>query len=614
MGARLLDIVLDRGNGQPPQKLTLQPGHNLLLSGSQEAPGIFSRALLNTFFPVSGRSVPPSAVAEISRFGLTLESGPEIYRYALDCRAQGISLARRKAGESAFAAVSQAPDFVERVSRYTLHFPTLELYRELFVFALGRPASEAGTPSPEVADYFSGLAGESEESQDDHQRLSELLALQRRYEDLVRLERSQIEKQGALFKIEEAKTKLQELSESLRQAKAEYAQYAPFDEIKGLPADFPAAVQEYKVLQVRREDELRQLDERAEKLMRQALVEMPRPLPRHPVFWGGIGGLLGTLALASSYAQLRLPLLPVGIACTALSAYHLVVYLLKRDNTATLREAIHTLEQEKRELLKKYAAEKPALQTLMDQFSLRDPEEVLGLLRERKQALAQVDEAAAELEKAGAATDRALLEKDQARLTLELAALDKRMAELSMKNSGQDPAMVQQEIEALQERLGMTDLAVTGAGASRLAGKGPFERLVVAAALLLAMKPSELAKRVKPALDANLQWLSGKQYGELLWEGATPAAVRRGGQTVPLAQLDGAAASLVFFALRFTLLQGIGQKQPLPVIVHAEENPELPLPPAAITRALAHLSKSIQVLHPTADPRFREGAGPVLTF
>jgi hypothetical protein len=597
LAPRIIDIVLDR-EGVAPQKIHCQSGYNVLLTPAAGGAAPLSEAVPSLLFPQSaGRRPAPAAEGSLRRCGLTLVDGPALFRYALDCRSGTISLGRKKEEETAFAELSTDAAVIEKVSRHTLRFPALDCYRELFLFVLGPP--RAGAVSEE---FFGGL--KSAAAAGDAERLQKLEGELTKLEQVTQLERIQVEQQAQLFKVEERRLRYRDLARQLQKAKEGYAPYAAWDTVKDLPADIEAAAGAYGIALEKLTDERRELDRRAEQLMSEALSAVARPLLRQPVFLAALGGIVLSFVLGTSYPALRLPGLGGGFLALIGAAYLAIQHFINRDKTGIYQEALRTLEEEKKALGQKLEQETLPLRTLMQKFSLTQPPDLIDIHRERRAALAQIQEEAAALEKFKSENDPAALDREHGALTQELGQLERQLADLSLSGMTQDGVGLRREVAGLRDRLD----GGTGA-AGQWGGLSPYDRLIAAAAAALGLPREPVAKGLANGLNINLAWLSNRFLTQALFRDGLLVEVMRGdSRRAPVGQLNEAEAFLLYFALRLTLLQGLSARLALPVVVEADRLGFKQLDVALIAKALAHLGKSMQIIHPTSDSRFKDSA------
>jgi len=487
-----------------------------------------------------------------------------------------------------------------------------------------------GMPGGEMLGEDDGMSWEEKEK-----RLEKLKAELGRVKEVEELHFELDGYQAKVFELQKEKEKVLSIDKELKELEEGLSKYRFFT---NLPENIDQRIAQYNSLESNRGKELEGIDEK----MADLDAEL-RALEAEPKFYQrltfkiGLGllvvGILGIIV--SSFLELKwLSTIGVLIApALLLLGITLWQFLNQEGKKGELRTNLKNLEEQRRRVIKEYEVKGALVKKLLEKTDCSDTEELNEMLNNYRELEARRDELSRKKKEL-------LLELDWERLNKEEAELKGKISELETKlkkfaGIGLDINEMRREIETLErslerarqlgliakkEEAGVSELKVEPGKTQVVSALDRselffWERIFDSGARLLGVEVEQLWSQTLGRANLYLQTLSGKRYLEIN-KREKKLFVRRSEveKELELNEAGTKSFDLVFFSLKFALLELVLQKYPLPMIlddpyVLLDENSAV-----AVGKILKRLSANSQVVLFSSQRLFAREASQALAL
>jgi energy-coupling factor transporter ATP-binding protein EcfA2 len=471
-----------------------------------------------------------------------------------------------------------------------------------------------------------------EEIKDKEKNLEQL---KEEYEKARELEDFQFEVDGLqakIFEIESKRKNVDKIDAAINQANEILSSYALF---RNLPENIDERLERYNHLTEMQAREIESMDDKA-----RFIDEDLYSLQQKPLFYKtslfNLGIVLCVAGLLSIFLKNYIELLKI-VAFALLPGVGIIGYLIwqhlsLQGQIEEVKKRVQEFETQRQNIIKKFEVEGAVIKKLFEQADT----ESTDALKEKIEKYKQTEQKAKNLERR---KREMMIELDWDNLKKEESDLREKIVNLEEKIRSypplsMEPNEMKREIKELEEFLekvkprsqsagtSVPDLSSPGAPApqpesrpsdpgstrmsedvpaSLLAGTsaaGAYQRMLAAAGTLLGVERVKLVEHISSRFQLYLQALTNKRYqkAEFETDGSIRLVTGERGIEARLEQLSPAARDALYFALQFTLLEILVQKNPLPLIlddpyIHLDEVRQ-----QVASQALKRLSEKTQVI------------------
>jgi len=487
-----------------------------------------------------------------------------------------------------------------------------------------------GMPGGEMLGEDDGMSWEEKEK-----RLEKLKAELGRVKEVEELHFELDGYQAKVFELQKEKEKVLSIDKELKELEEGLSKYRFFI---NLPENIDQRITQYNSLESNRAKELEGIDEKMADLDAElrALEAEPKFFQRL-TFKIGLGllavGILGIIV--SSFLELKwVSTLGILIApALILLGIALWQFLTQEGKKSELRENLKRLEEQRRRVIKEYEVKGALVKKLLEKTDCSDTEELGEMLNNYRELEARRDELSRKKKELFLELDWERLNKEEAELKGKISELEAKLKKFA--GIGLDINEMRREIETLERslerarQLGLIgkkeEEKVSGlvvepgktqvVSALDRSGLVFWERIFDSGARLLELELEQLWSQTLSRANLYLQALSGRRYLEInKREGKIFIRMSEVEKELELSEAGTKSFDLVFFSLKFALLELVLQKYPLPMIlddpyVLLDENSAL-----AVGKILKRLSANSQVVLFSSQRLFAREASQALAL
>ncbi|ATB33391.1 ATP-binding protein [Melittangium boletus] len=408
-----------------------------------------------------------------------------------------------------------------------------------------------------------------------------------------------------VFNLEQKLSSTEGLKEKLREAEALW-NAEPTPEKMGLPADIVARAERYGRVLARRDEALARL--LADKdLADEEAARLPdiQPLVRNRNFWIAVaaGLLFFGVSLFLSKGARYVALLDVpAFGFAAVLALRYVEELQEKDRVDRRGEMFIAREKK---ITEEFEAEAGPVRRALDIFDVDTPKDIPPRLQRREQLGAEVAQLRAQL--VSLEKHPEFIEAGE-QLPIIRQQIELLNAKIEQKGTFvRDMREVERELSRLKESIALARNPQAMAGSPGVEASSGPEPLEDPSPLLLGLAGDVLATDLHAVAgvmrERCVQYFSAlteRRYVGVEWDkdGRT-SVVGASGRRQPLSELPPREVDLFFLSLRLTLVEKLGTRLKLPLVVEdaflGVDESRLPL----LARMLKHLGTLTQVLHVT---------------
>jgi len=447
--------------------------------------------------------------------------------------------------------------------------------------------------------------------------------------------------QSKIFEISKQKEKVKKFDEEIKRLDEELEKYRFF---RNLPENIEQRIEVFDSLQENKGKDLDGLDAR----LAEADDEI-RILESQPKFYemmifkvgAGIagGGILGMILNGIDLLLfLRLFFGFLIVAGLGAIGYNFWQYFTRLNKISELKAGLKMMEERRKTTAKDYEVKGAIVKRLLEQTQCDHTEELKEMLLNFQSLENQRTDANRKKKELLIELDWDKLTRDELELKVKISELEQKLKGMAV--GGIDANETRREIERLEQTLNRArqlgilsskprapaSATTASPGAQKDMGKTqmvasagralPFwDRLLESGARTLGMKSDELFKQASARANIYLQAFSGKKYQEFRKQ-ADSIMVRLAdiNQEMDLKEVGKTGMDLVYFSLKFALLEMLAAKFPFPIII---DEPYLSLDEAratAVAKTLKRLSQKTQVIALTSSKLFVKEADNALSL
>jgi len=480
-----------------------------------------------------------------------------------------------------------------------------------------------GMPGAELLEEDDGLSWEDKEK-----RLEELKQELERVKEMEDIQFELDGYQGKLFELEKEKEKVKKIDQQIEKLDKELEKYKFF---RNLPENIDQRIAQYDSLQANRGKDIDAIDQKLADLEDELrFLEAQPKFYQKGLFKGGVALLvLGILGLVlpgiigiKALQNLGLLLIP------ALVMIFIVFWKFFSEQTkmADLRDKIAQLEEQRKNTLRDYEVKGAIVKKLLEQTKCDNTEELKEMLDTYRNLEAQKLELTKKKKELMIELDWDKLNEQERELKLKIKELEEKLK--GFAGLGMDPNELRREIERLENSLERArKLGLISGGKEQPeqeAQPASLEQIITASFWdillekgggIFGLGAEQIYEKIKPRINLYLQAFSSNRYQEVRKEGEDLLVlVRELEQEVSVNQLAGTALDLIYFSLKFALLEIIMQKYQLPLIFDEPFQLMDQSRKTALAKSLKRFAGKSQVILFSSDKIFSQVADQALSL
>jgi len=479
-----------------------------------------------------------------------------------------------------------------------------------------------GMPGAEMLGQDDGMNWEEKEK-----KLEKLKSELVRIKEMEEIQFEMDGLQSKVFELSREKDKIKKIEDEVKKLDEELDKYRFF---RNLPENLEQRITQYDSLQENKGKDLDALDQKlADKDDEIRYLEFMPKFHQVNLFKAGMGvmgaGILGVILgsiLSAGVLQALQPFFGVVIVAGIVMALIPVwKFFVNSNKIAELRAAVKKLEDQRRTTAKDYEVKGAIVKRLLDQTRCDHTDELKEMYDTFKALDTKKNELSRKKKELIIELDLDRLNKEDLELQGKISALEQKLKGFAAL--GMDPNEVRREIERLEQTLNRArQLGLIAARPQPAAQAGPaatrpkadagstqmldavkrsqmpfWERVLESAGRILGFKTDDLLGQISAKANLYLQALSAKKYESLRKEsGKLLVRVGEMNQEIELPELGGPGFDIVYFSLKFAILELLSQKFQFPLIL---DDPYLYLDEsrlAAVAKTLKRLSQKAQII------------------
>ena len=582
---RLIELLLEGAPGTAGvAKFPFQPGLNPWKQKGPFRLGVLVDVLATLFYPSLGQS-DPLGPGKIRRAGVTFEVKGTVYRLVRDFVSRRLFLSQLEPGTTnAFRDLSTETRFITEALTRSAKIPSHAVFRELLVAQPGR----ADLEKPDAS-----IVSEEPAYSDPGKRLADLKTERDSLKQGIALEERVDELHGRLFKIEEQLARLESPRAALQTALTEYEPYKVYDAPGVVTPQLVSKLKEYPDAINRKEEEIKDLEEKARQWTVALARLSDRPIWSEPIAIGGTAAALAGIVVMNvcrSWMPFTVTLLTIGaILVAGLGLYR---GFKRVERFRELHGKLQGAEAEKAGVEKRFEIEATAVKKLFAAVRENDVVEIEKALARREAVRATVDVARKDLEEIETDVGEASLADEKGRLRKEISETQKRLSDTPP--ASMDPVTLDRQIKELERRSGMRPEATVTAST---ASTDEINRLVALTAETLAVSVPDLLSRVQQGLAVNISAMTEQRFrGIQVRDGRITGFRDASGSGVSWDEADPVTRAELRFAAQFTFWQVLATQRSLPLFLDLLSYPA----PESLTKysisAARHVARRAQMI------------------
>lgn len=619
-----------------PRKITFNKGLNVVLGGAGTGKSSIAAVIGQLLFT----STSPEVRAGLrtspqgpSRAGISFRHGEETFRKVEDFAQGVVSLSKLNAQNNTYAPMSQDLAAINAFFNDELKAPGWEIYRILYTTVLEEfPSAHASVVTPSISGR-----GQAQAFSDPQALLREIQSLRKLHGDALKIKQLQFEIDGmhkAIFECQDVMKAADSISKKLEAIKQEASNLPPLPE---LPDDLEARAEAFEKAHKRLEHDIPQLEQEMRDLNEQVPFVTPTPPQQNMRMIGGVVFLVASIVAAlvlpgklqPAQQKVMMPILMfLGIGGFGLSLFEVIMFVSKNDKLKTIERDVAKKQEKIKAMERKFEVETSVVRNILKALGCDSTAEMFSTLEKIKNAQSEIRAYSEQLAARRAKPEFQKAEQSLPEMKKKAAKFEQELQLLSA--TPLDPDVLADQIAELEEQARRAGAVVSGGAATgsdphRAVGEAfiekigrdlfasPTHRLVAVAAHALNLSLSDFIAKFTPPFDKNLMAFSFKNLSEpkIDLDGTFSVHDGEAKTRVRWEQLEVFKQDLVYFALKFTLLQFLLRERVFPVILDSALKGFDERIAPVLAKSMKFLSQQTQIILLTDQNLYAQAADAV---